>query len=229
MAEKNAHPLTWHCGEQPFSEKFGDHFYSTGDGRAECAHVYLGGNGLPARWRGTESFTIGELGFGTGLNFLETWRQWRKNRHPVQQLRFVSFEAFPMSADDAARALSSWPELEPLSGALIANWAAALKGPSPMDEQTVLHVVCADALAGVGAWQGAADAWYLDGFSPAKNPDMWSAPLMRAVYDHTAPGGTFASYTAAGFVRKNLQQAGFHVERTPGFGKKRHMICGHKD
>ncbi len=212
----------------PFSEHFGDHFFSRRDGRAECVQVFLGGNGLPARFRDRSRFTIGELGFGSGLNFLETWRQWIEVRAPGQQLDFVSFEAFPMRADDIRRAIATWPDLAVLCEALLAHWP-----PQPgdtatwrLDAQTTLTVVVDDALAGVANWPGRADAWYLDGFAPSRNPAMWSAELMREVAAHTAPDGRFATYTAAGWVRRNLFAAGFSVEKRPGHGGKREMMCG---
>ena len=112
--------------------------------------------------------------------------------------------------------MSRWP---PLGGAPV-RW--------PMDEQTTLTVHVGDASARVGAWEDAAHAWYLDGFAPARNPDMWSTELMRAVFERTAPGGTFATYTAAGWVRRNLKAAGFVVEKRPGFGTKRDMMAGYR-
>jgi tRNA U34 5-methylaminomethyl-2-thiouridine-forming methyltransferase MnmC len=231
MAELKRDELSWLEGDMPFSERFGDHFYSHADGRAECHHVFMGGNGLPERWNNAGNFTIGELGFGTGLNFLETWRTWRACRGPDQVLDFVSFEAYPMEGAAIARALSRWPELAELAELLLEKWPALTDEPDrwAMDGQTGLTVVAGEALNGVRNWNGKADAWYLDGFAPAKNPEMWSADLMQAVADRTQPGGTFASYTAAGWVRRNLQAAGFAVEKRPGHAGKREMICGVKD
>ena len=221
------HQLEWDETGQPRSIVFGDQFYSREDGRTECAHVFIGGNGLPGRWHDRERFHIAELGFGTGLNFVETWRQWIATRTPGQHLTFTSFEAFPMAADDMARALERWPELAGLATKFIEGWRRA--GPDNLfepDSQTSLKVESGQALERVSSWNESADAWYLDGFSPARNPDMWSGELMQAVYDHTAPGGTFATYAAAGWVRRNLAAAGFTVERKPGFGSKREMLAG---
>lgn len=228
MADFEHDVLSWLDGDMPFSERFGDHFYSQTGGQAECWHVFMGGNGLPERWAGGGDFTIGELGFGTGLNFIETWRRWRETRPAEGVLSYVSFEAFPMSADQIRRALSPWPDLDGLAGDLLGQWPTLTTSPSiwKMDGQTVLTVVVGDALGGVRDWAGAADAWYLDGFAPSKNPQMWSAELMQAVADRTRPGGTFASYTAAGWVRRNLQAAGFTVEKRPGHAGKREMIRG---
>jgi tRNA U34 5-methylaminomethyl-2-thiouridine-forming methyltransferase MnmC len=230
MADLERDELSWLDGDMPYSQRFGDHFYSRADGRAECGHVFMGGNGLPERWEEGNNFTIGELGFGTGLNFLETWRAWRECRGPGQILDFVSFEGFPMEGEAIRRALRHWPELADLAGPLLERWPD-LTGRAQrwaMDEQTGLTVIVGEALDRVAGWGGKADAWYLDGFAPAKNPDMWSAELMQAVARRTRPLGTFASYTAAGWVRRNLQAAGFNVEKRPGHAGKREMICGVK-
>lgn len=214
----------------PFSPRFGDHFYAREDGRAETAHVFIGQNDLPERWRPGGVFTVAELGFGTGLNFLETWRQWREQRKPGARLDFVSFEAFPMEAEAIERAIGRWPDLVPLCETLVRSWSGPSTTPTAwaMDEATTLTIVWGDAAERVAAWNGKADAWYLDGFAPARNPDMWSAPLMQAVFDRTAPGGTFATYTAAGWVRRNLQAAGFDVDKIAGFGGKREMLRGRR-
>jgi tRNA U34 5-methylaminomethyl-2-thiouridine-forming methyltransferase MnmC len=123
MADLERDELTWLDGDMPYSQRFGDHFYSRADGRAECGHVFMGGNGLPERWTEGGDFTIGELGFGTGLNFLETWRRWRECRKPGAILDFVSFEAFPMEGEAIGRALAHWPELEDLAAILSAALA----------------------------------------------------------------------------------------------------------
>ncbi len=160
------------------------------------------------------------LGFGTGLNLLATVLAHLGPGH----VRYTSFEAFPMPAPDIARALAAFPELAPIAPAFLDQWAAGA---------TTLHfpnltaeVILGDACDTLPAWTGRADAWYLDGFSPAKNPELWSPALMAEVARHTAPGGTFATYTAAGHVRRSLAEAGFTVDRRPGFGRKRHMTVG---
>ncbi|MDQ0421934.1 tRNA U34 5-methylaminomethyl-2-thiouridine-forming methyltransferase MnmC [Peteryoungia aggregata LMG 23059] len=221
-------PLTWHDGDMPFSTAFGDHFYCQTDGRLECGHVFLAGNGLPDRWRQAETFTIGELGFGTGLNACETWRQWKEHRRPGTRLDFVSFELFPMQAEEIDRALSRWPEIEAERRSLVARWPAAPNGivDIDLDDQTRLRVVCGDALESLEAIDLTFDAWFLDGFAPSRNSAMWSAELMQRVYDKTREGGSFATYAAAGFVRRNLIASGFDVERRPGFAGKREMLCG---
>ncbi|CCF20214.1 conserved protein of unknown function [Pseudorhizobium banfieldiae] len=230
ISENGDKGLQWHEGDMPFSTQFGDHFYCRSDGRLECGHVFLAGNGLPDRWQAGGDFRIGELGFGTGLNFCETWRQWKLQRCPGSTLHFVSFELYPMQAQELDRALSHWPEINAERQALTAAWPAAPQGRLEIaaDAQTRLTVVVDPALEGVMAAPAQFDSWFLDGFAPSRNPDMWSPELMQAVYDRTVEGGSFATYAAAGFVRRNLQAAGFTVERRSGFAGKREMLCGRK-
>jgi tRNA U34 5-methylaminomethyl-2-thiouridine-forming methyltransferase MnmC len=222
--------LEWHDGDMPYSKEFGDHFYCRTDGRLECGHVFLAGNRLPERWQAGGAFTIGELGFGTGLNFCETWRQWTEIGSNGGRLHFVSFERFPMQAAEINRALSHWPEIERERSALVANWPETPKERVEIifSDEVRLTVVCGPALEGVAASPENFDAWYLDGFAPSRNPDMWSPELLQRVFAKTVNGGTFATYAAAGFVRRNLVGAGFMVERRPGFAGKREMLRGDK-
>lgn len=219
MQEKQA-ALSWTEAEVPVSERFDDPYFSLENGLSETRHVFLAGNGLPARFR--DGFRVAELGFGTGLNFLATLRLWREAGAPGR-LSFTSFEAFPMAAADTARALTAFPELAPEAEALMAVHARLGAGPVEVAEGVSLTLVEGDARETLAAWDGLADAWFLDGFSPAKNPELWEESLMAQVFAHTAPGGTAASYTAAGFVRRGLAAAGFAVSRVPGYGRKRHM------
>jgi tRNA U34 5-methylaminomethyl-2-thiouridine-forming methyltransferase MnmC len=224
--------LDWHEGDMPYSQAFGDHFYCRTDGRLECGHVFLGGNGLPGRWTSGGNFAIGELGFGTGLNLCETWRQWRSMRPAAGSLHFVSFERFPLSQGAIDRALAHWPEIDAERRTLTSHWPDDAESRDEitlfLDEQTRLTVVCGPAPERLEASGFVFDAWYLDGFAPSRNPDMWSAQLMAQVFLHTQPGGTFATYAAAGFVRRNLLAAGFKVDRRPGFAGKREMLCGRR-
>jgi tRNA U34 5-methylaminomethyl-2-thiouridine-forming methyltransferase MnmC len=227
--ETRALALEWIDGDMPYSPDFGDHFYCREDGRAECGHVFLAGNGLPRRWAAGGAFAIGELGFGTGLNFCETRRVW-KGRSVPGSLHFVSFELHPMNRIDIAKALSRWPEIDGERDALLAAWPGAPEGVVDLrfGDDVRLTVVCGDALTSLAASDLVFDAWYLDGFAPSRNPAMWSQDILRAVFEHTRPGGSFATYAAAGFVRRNLVAAGFAVERPPGFAGKREMLCGTK-
>jgi tRNA U34 5-methylaminomethyl-2-thiouridine-forming methyltransferase MnmC len=228
-AEHRASELEWHDGDMPYSVRFGDHFYARSDGRAECGHVFIAGNRLVERWRMAGEFTIAELGFGTGLNFLETWRQWREaEKMPGARLRFVSFERYPLLAPDMARALKVWPQLRPCRETFLDAWPEDLEGTISLgfgpDVELEVHIGEADDR--VTGWSGIADAWFLDGFAPSRNPQMWSQKLLQSVFDRTVPGGTLATYTAAGWVRRNLAAAGFDVEKRPGFAGKRDMTVG---
>jgi len=224
-------PLSWHAGDMPYSEEFGDFYYSKADGRAECRHVFLAANGLPQRFADKHRFVIAELGFGTGLNFIETWSAWEGKAPAGSQLEFHSFELRLLCRDDIRRALAAWPDLSEKSGELTTRWPEQPAGDVQIDfacqDKTLrLHIHCGLALEKLTAAGFAADAWFLDGFSPARNPDMWSTELMQAVADHTVVGGTFATYSAAGWVRRNLQAAGFKVEKRPGHIGKRDMSAG---
>ncbi|MDE3238726.1 MAG: tRNA (5-methylaminomethyl-2-thiouridine)(34)-methyltransferase MnmD [Paracoccaceae bacterium] len=213
--------IAWREGGVPVSERFDDPYFSIRDGLAETRHVFLEGNDLPGRFR--DGFHIAELGFGTGLNMLAAALAWQAADVPGRLL-FTSFEAFPMAAGDVERALTAFPEVAGLAGPFVAQWATGARRIE-LDRMTAT-IVRGDARETLPAWQGRADAWFLDGFSPAKNPEMWSEELMAEVASHTAEGGTFATYTAAGFVRRGLQAAGFRVERRPGHAGKRHMSRG---
>ncbi len=213
--------LDWRDGVIPVSTRFDDPYFSIANGLEETRHVFLAGNGLPARF--TPGFHIAELGFGTGLNMLAALIAWRA-AGTTGPLRFTSFEAYPLPAPDIARALRAFPEAEAIAAPFLAQWATGATRLT-MDGLEA-EIICGDARTTLPAWAGRADAWFLDGFSPAKNPELWSAPLMQAVAAHTAPAGTFATYTAAGHVRRALQAAGFAVTRLPGHGHKRHMSAG---
>ncbi|NSY39972.1 tRNA (5-methylaminomethyl-2-thiouridine)(34)-methyltransferase MnmD [Leisingera sp. ANG59] len=216
MADQQAR-LSWRDGTVPVSEQFDDPYFSIQDGLAEAEQVFLAGNGLPERFM--PGFQIAELGFGTGLNMLAAWRAWEQAGQEGQ-LRFTSFEAFPMAPADIAKALEAFPAVAPWGERFLAKW----QGSGACDLGSLqLEVIQGDARMSLPEWTGQADAWFLDGFSPAKNPELWEEALMARVAARTAPGGTAATYTAAGFVRRGLEAAGFEVTRIPGYGRKRHM------
>ncbi|GAA6164696.1 tRNA (5-methylaminomethyl-2-thiouridine)(34)-methyltransferase MnmD [Pelagimonas sp. KU-00592-HH] len=222
MSDQKAN-LEWRDGAVPVSTRFDDPYFSLENGLAETRHVFLAGNNLPARF--SPGFHIAELGFGTGLNLLTTWAAWDASGQTTP-LRFTSFEGFPMSADEMARALEAFPSLAEYAHRLVAAWAedntlATLDGIEA-------RVVIGDARETLATQDWQADAWFLDGFSPAKNPELWDADLIQRVGLHTKPGGTAATYTAAGFVRRNIEAAGFDVTRVPGYGRKRHMTTARK-
>ena len=210
--------LDWKDGTIPISRRFDDPYFSLHDGLSETRHVFLSGNNLPSRLR--PGFHIAELGFGTGLNMLATLIA----TPPDMPIFFTSFEAYPLTASDIARALQAFPDAFAVAAPFLAQWTAGQTrltlGP------ITAEIILGDARQMLPLWPKKADAWFLDGFSPAKNPELWSDDLMAQVANHTAPGGTFATYTAAGNVRRALAQAGFAVERRPGHGHKRHMSVG---
>jgi tRNA U34 5-methylaminomethyl-2-thiouridine-forming methyltransferase MnmC len=213
--------LEWRAGDLPVSTRFWDPYFSLDGGLNEARHVFLGGNDLPLRLR--PGFAVAELGFGTGLNMLALEMACRQANAP-DPVHFTSFEAYPLPAAAIRRALAAFPGALAIADPFLDAWAAGARR-FPLG---VLHVevVEGDARDTLPHWQGRADAWFLDGFAPARNPEMWAPELMAEVARHTAPGGTFATYTAAGFVRRGLEEAGFAVQRQPGYGRKRHMSTG---
>jgi tRNA U34 5-methylaminomethyl-2-thiouridine-forming methyltransferase MnmC len=215
---EDQHPdLDWKGGV-PVARRFDDPYFSLQDGLAETHHVFLAGNGLPERFR--PGFHIGELGFGTGLNCFAALAAWRA-AGVEGPLGFTTFERFPMAVDDMARALSVYPEILELARPIL----SALADDRDHVETTelILTIIHGDARKTLSGWSGAADCWFLDGFSPEKNPELWEPSLLAEVALHTAQGGTAATYSAAGAVRRALADAGFAVERKPGYGRKRHM------
>ncbi len=211
--------LFWRDKCVPVSTRFDDPYYSLENGLAETRHVFLGGNDLPARFR--PGFHIAELGFGTGLNMLATWQAWAECGQPGV-LHFTSFELFPMNIDDIRYALTPFEELAPLAARFLADWDGRPDQPCDLGS-LCFTLVSGDARRSVPAWGGRADAWFLDGFSPAKNPELWEEQLLIDVGTHTNPNGTAATYSAAGDVRRRLEMAGFTVSRVAGYGRKRHM------
>jgi len=213
--------LDWRDTGAPVSKQFDDPYFSILDGLAETRHVFHAGNSLPNRFQ--PGFHVGELGFGTGLNMLATWRLWKDSGQKTS-LKFTSFEAYPMAASDIDKALSAFPELADLAQGFLSHWA---KGETRFSLDLLdVAIVLGDARETLTERPDRMDAWFLDGFSPAKNPELWEPALMAQVAAHTAPGGTFATYTAAGHIRRSLSEVGFKVDRVPGFGRKRHMTTG---
>jgi tRNA U34 5-methylaminomethyl-2-thiouridine-forming methyltransferase MnmC len=209
--------LEWRDGV-PVSTRFADPYYSLDDGLAETRHVFLAGNGLPDRL--SPGFHVAELGIGTGLNILALAALVRETgRGPI---RYTGFEAFPLSANDMRSALAAFPEVADDAEVLVAAWEHG--GPFRTTELEAAFIF-GDARQTLPRWQEKADAWFLDGFAPARNPELWEPTLLAEVARHTAPGGTAATYSAAGEVRRGLAAVGFTVERRPGYGRKRHMTA----
>jgi len=215
--------IIWRDGDVPISLRFDDPYFSLEGGLAETRHVFLGGNDLPARFR--DGFHIAELGFGTGLNLLASLAAWREAGIPGR-FHYTSFEAYPITAQEMSRAQSAFPELAEIASTLEPHWQGGARSLVLPDLDFTL--ITGDARETLPRWRGLADAWFLDGFSPAKNPELWQPELMAEVGAHTAPGGTAATYSAAGLVRGGLAAAGFSVTRQPGYGRKRHMTVAAK-
>lgn len=230
----------WLDDGTPYSREFGDVYYSSGHGMAEARHVFLAGNALEPRWRSLANrpdtvFVIHETGFGTGLNFLLAWQLWERVAPPAARLVFRSLEAYPLRRDALARAHAAWPELAPYAAALIAAWPPLLPGLHVLDldgGRVRLQLYIGDVLEALDECGASTrpelappiDAWFLDGFAPARNPAMWEPRVLQRIGALSRPGTTLATFTAAGAVRSTLAAAGFAVERSSGFGRKRHML-----
>lgn len=221
--------IAWTDDGAPRSEAFGDLYYAQEDPLGEVAHVFVDGIGAPAVWSGAAHFAIGETGFGSGLNFLATWQLWKRTAGPGAQLDYVSVEGYPMRPADLAKALARFPALADLAAQLVAQYPPANPGVHRLIFErgrlrlTLLFGQAADVL---GNYDAAIEAWYLDGFAPQLNPDMWGPELFRQLARLSVPGTRLASFTAAGEVRRGLEAAGFRIARRPGFGPKRHAISG---
>lgn len=211
--------LDWR-GETPASPVHDDPYFSVHDGLAETRAVYLEGCGLPARYR--PGFVLAELGTGAGLALAAAWAEWRR-AGTSGALRYEGFEAAPIAGAQVARALAPFADIAAEAGMLAAAWDEGVRAGRLALPGLDARIHIGDARRAVPAWDGAADAWFLDGFAPARNPDMWEPALLAAVAARTAPGGRLASYTAAGHVRRALSAAGLEVARVPGHGAKRHM------
>ncbi|MEQ9394407.1 bifunctional tRNA (5-methylaminomethyl-2-thiouridine)(34)-methyltransferase MnmC2/FAD-dependent 5-carboxymethylaminomethyl-2-thiouridine(34) oxidoreductase MnmC1 [Haliea sp.] len=230
--------LRWRGEDTPFSESFDDFYYSSDNGLAEGRHVYLAGNDLPERWQRqrADRFVVAETGFGTGLNFLLTWQAWRARTrapHGPRRLHYLALEKFPLARADLQRAGAAWPELAPLLTELLAQYPQPLPGVHralfTADEVT-LDLWWGDieaVLDDLGHHRRPlVDAWYLDGFAPARNAAMWRPELWPKVAALSRPQATFATFTAASAVSRGLAAAGFTLRKVPGFGPKRQQMCG---
>lgn len=227
MAADPPSPVQWRDDGLPGSALYGDVYFSSEDGLAESRAVFLAGCGLPDAWAGRRHFTVGELGFGTGLNIAALLTLWKQTRPPGGRLHIFSLEAHPMAREDAARALGHWPEIAEAADALLSAWPGRAKGFHRLDLpafDAVLDLAVADAREALAQWTGQADAWFLDGFAPAANPAMWSDEVLALVAARSAPGARAATFTVAGAVRRGLASAGFEVSKQPGFGRKRERL-----
>lgn len=217
---------TDHPAVPPRSALYDDIYHSADGGPAQARHVFLGGNRLPARWRDAREFSVLETGFGLGLNFLATWTAWREDAQRPGRLHFVSIEKHPFAAGELETMHAAYPEYATLSAELRAAWPVPAGGVHRIafeDGNVVLTLAIGDIALMLPRLRMAANAVYLDGFSPAKNPDMWTAQVFRGIARLAAPGATLATWSASVAVRDGLAASGFEVGKAPGFGHKREM------
>ncbi len=214
------------CGT-PYSEEYGDVYHSAEGGAAQARHVFLRGNALPERWRARRSFTILETGFGFGLSFLAAWHAWREDAARCARLHFVSVEKHPFGAQDLAVLHAPHQEFAPLAAELREAWPMLVPGMQRLEFERgalVLTLAFGDIADALPQLRLAADAIFLDGFAPVKNPDMWSPQAMRQLARLAAPGATAATWSVAAPVRSGLEAAGWKVEKRAGFGPKKEML-----
>ena len=227
--------LSWSDDGQPFSTHFDDVYFSRESGLAETRHVFLQHNNLAQRWSALipgSHFCIAETGFGTGLNFLCAWQLWDQLAPADARLHFVSCEKYPLSLADLQRALALWPELHPWAEQLLAQYtdlAAGWQRFSLAEGRITLTLLIGDVLETLPQLDAQVDAWFLDGFAPAKNPEMWQPALYEQLARLSVAGSTLATFTSVGDVRRGLQAAGFSMRKAKGYGRKRDMLCGQLD
>lgn len=229
----------------PVANDFDDVYFSNDDGLAESHYVFYQQNNIDSRLQNHDAahFVIAETGFGTGLNFLNTWQQFSdhlqcpqvQSQHPncVQRLHFISFEKYPLAVNDLKQALQAWPNLSHLSDQLVCHYPINLTGCHRLEfanGRIVLDLYFGDVLECINSMSypqsGVVDAWFLDGFAPSKNPDMWQQSVFNAMANISKSNATVATFTAAGFVRRGLIEAGFTMHKAKGFGQKRDMLIG---
>ena len=208
----------------PYSEAFADVYHNASGGIPKKRHVFLAGNSLPQRWAGRARFVIFETGFGLGLNFLVTLQAWRRDPARCRRLHFVSIEKHPFHVADLRTAHLAYPEVRDEAAELHARWPVLVPGMHRLEfGDVVLTVVFGDVRA-LRDLRLSADAFYLDGFAPAKNPDMWTPQVMRSLSRLAAPGATAATWSVASGVRAALEECGFASEKRAGYGEKREML-----
>lgn len=215
--------------QPPKSKQFDDIYFSAEDGLAETQHVFLDGNNLPEAWHDQERFVIFETGFGTGLNFISVWKLFENSAKNGQKLDFISVEKYPLKPDFILKSLSHWSDfsegrLETLTR--LHPLLAPGYHRAQISEDITLTLIFDDIAEALPTVKGPIDCWFLDGFRPATNPEMWSAQLYKEMARLSSDHASFATFTAAGDVRRGIQEVGFDVQKIPGFGKKREMLVG---
>ena len=224
--------ISWLNG-QPHSDSFNDIYFSSEDGLEESRYVFLNNNQLEDRWKNLKPshryFTIIETGFGTGLNFFSAWQLWDSVAPKTCQLHYISVEKHPLSIDELSRAFKNWPQLSALQNELLSTYPSLTPGFHRLklaNGHITLTLLFGDAYQTLKQLTAQADAWFLDGFAPSKNPDMWSPQLFQQLARLSNKNTTFSTFTAASAVRKGLQSVGFEIQRVKGFKRKREMLTG---
>ncbi|MGQ7956751.1 bifunctional tRNA (5-methylaminomethyl-2-thiouridine)(34)-methyltransferase MnmD/FAD-dependent 5-carboxymethylaminomethyl-2-thiouridine(34) oxidoreductase MnmC [Pseudomonas sp. SP16.1] len=232
MPDMHNAQLDWDERGQPLSRDFDDIYFSQDDGVEETRYVFLANNDLAERFAALgdgQCLCIGETGFGTGLNFLCAWQLFERKVPAGARLHFVSVEKYPLRFDDLQRALALWPELAPFSAPLLAQYRAIHPGFQRLTftgGRVTLTLLIGDATEQLQQLDARIDAWFLDGFNPAKNPQMWTPELFAELTRLSAAGATLGTFTSAGVVRRALIDAGFAMRRVPGLGKKWEVLKG---
>lgn len=228
--------LEWDDQGRPLFSTYNDVYFSSLSGLEETRYVFLQHNRLAERFaqlNDDDCMVIGETGFGTGLNFLCTWQLFRQQAVHDARLHFISVEKFPLQPADLSRALALWPELDEPAQQLASVYRHLLDGVQSIcldNNRVQLSLLIGDACEQLARLdtRTRVNAWFLDGFAPAKNPDMWTDQLFTQLARLSAPDATLATFTSAGFVRRGLQNAGFTMQRNKGFGHKREMLSGRR-
>jgi tRNA 5-methylaminomethyl-2-thiouridine biosynthesis bifunctional protein len=233
-------PLRWDEGGVPYSTLFDDKYFCTRNGYADARHVFCDGNDLTARFKELDPsakgvFTIGETGFGTGLDFCAARQLWEECAPASWSLHFVSLERYPLSVEDIERALAPWSALALQGRDLLARYSVDPSGMLDVrfeGSRVRLTVIFDDVVPALerlkrdAVMPKGADAWFLDGFAPSRNPEMWTPEVFAGVAQLSRAGTTFATFTVAGHVRRGLDAAGFDVRRVPGYAGKRNILTG---
>ena len=229
MSDIETADLSWRDGDMPESNRFGDIYFNPTDGLSETRYVFLEGIGAPDCWKESRDFVIGETGFGTGLNFLASWQAWEKSAKPGCRLHYISVEGFPLTREELKKALSAWPELAEQARELVAQYPSLHPGFHRLilaGGRVYLTLLFGEVTHMLDQVTGRVDAWFLDGFAPSKNPDMWRLEVYQQLARLSASDARLATFTAAGHVRRGLADAGFDMQKAPGFGHKRECLRG---
>ena len=225
-----AEGLDWSVKNIPRSLRFGDLYFSDLDGLDETKYVFLNGNKLPEIWMCTDRFIIAETGFGTGLNFFATWQLWRENSTPNGNLIYYSIEKYPLTISQIVKSIGHWSDLKPLLEEFKKDYASTEVNSQTIlfDEGRVtLKLIFGDVKEVLYQATFSSDAWFLDGFAPSCNPEMWSDEVFLEVARLSKKGTRLATFTAASAVRRGLRDVGLDMVKIPGFGRKREMLTGH--